>query len=191
MRIRRPPAHLWLAALYVLTLVVWESRWPAGVLLGSVVLWRLILLRRREFREESRRALARGRHTGMMVIDLNGFEPAREWLLGLSIGSPGRTARLGAGRFAVLLPDLAAPERAYDVAGQLAASVAPRVVGGRLTPVTASIGVAVSGPGELSPDVLVHRASVAMEKARAFTPETRWAAWREAYEKEAGVAFAA
>jgi GGDEF domain-containing protein len=197
MRARRPPAHLWPAVLYVLTLAVLtviagKAGWVAVVPLGLVVLWRLIVMRRRAFRETSERAIARG-VTGMLVVDLDGFEPADacDRLLRLAGASPGLTARLGHGRFAVTLPDLGRPERAYEVAGRLAASVAPTVVAGRLVPMTASIGVAVSGPGQLTHDLLVHRAWVAMERAREFVPQTRWAAWRESYEQETVTALEA
>jgi GGDEF domain-containing protein len=146
------------------------------------------------FRVTLQRAVTRGT-TGVLMIDLNGFEPADEFarLLRREVGSPGLTARLGDGRFAVVLPGIGSPEPAYEVAGRLAASVAPVIVAGRLVPMTVSIGVSVSvsGPGELSPGELVRRASVAMEKAREFAPQTRWAAWRESYEKGAGVALAA
>jgi GGDEF domain-containing protein len=69
--------------------------------------------------------------------------------------------------------------------------VAPVIVDGKLVMMAASIGVAVSGPGELTHDALVHRADLAMYKAKRLAPETRWAAWREAYENEAQVALAA
>jgi GGDEF domain-containing protein len=166
--------------------------WITVLVLASVVLWGLIRMRRRVFRETLRRAVTRGT-TGMLMIDLNGFEPADEFarLLRREVGSPGLTARLGDGRFAVVLPGIGSPEPAYEVAGRLAASVAPVIVAGRLVPMTVSIGVSVSGPGELSPGELIRRASVAMEKAREFAPQTRWAAWRESYEKGAGVALAA
>lgn len=193
MRIRRPSAHLWLAGLYVLTLVLGGSGWTAGALLGLVVLWRLIVMRRRALRETSESSLAGPGHTAILLIDLHGFErpAAFRRTLRLAVASPGLPARLGPDRFAVVLPGLDSPERAYEVAGRIAASVAPVVVAGRLAPMTASIGVAVSGPGEVTHDVLMHRASVAMAKAGAYAPETRWAAWRPSYEEAAGPVMAA
>lgn len=187
MRNRRLPPHLWPAVLYVLTLIVWERGRTAGLLLALVMVGWLIVLRRREFRETSRRSLAGRRHTGMLVIDLNGFEPVGAFtqVLRQTVGSPGLTARLGEGRFAVVLPEVGSAEQAYEVAGRLAASVAPVIVAGRLTAMTASIGVAVSAPAELTCDELLRRAFVAMEKAREFAPHTRWAAWRESYESDA------
>jgi diguanylate cyclase (GGDEF)-like protein len=162
------------------------------------------LANRARFRETSHRALARGARTGrysaVLVIDMNGFKEVNDTLghnsgdlvliefarvLEASVTSPGLPARLGGDEFAVALPDLLSPEQAYEVAGRIAASVAPIIVGGKLVMMAASIGVAVSGPGELTHDVLVHRADLAMYKAKRFAPETRWAAWRESYEIEA------
>jgi diguanylate cyclase (GGDEF)-like protein len=168
------------------------------------------LANRARFRETSQRALARdartGRYSAVLVIDMNGFKQVNDTLghklgdlvlvefaklLRVSVGSPGLPARLGGDEFAVALPDLVSPEQAYEVAGRLAASMAPVIVDGKLIMMAASIGVAVSAPGELTHDALVHRADLAMYKAKQFAPETRWTAWREAYEKEAGVALAA
>jgi diguanylate cyclase (GGDEF)-like protein len=168
------------------------------------------LANRARFRETSHRALARGARTGrysaVLVIDMNGFKQINDTLghklgdlvliefarvLRLSVTSPGLPARLGGDEFAVALPDLESPEQAYEVAGRIAASVAPVIVDGKLVMMAASIGVAVSGPGELTHDALVHRADLAMYKAKRLAPETRWAAWREAYENEAQVALAA
>jgi diguanylate cyclase (GGDEF)-like protein len=205
----------------------WGGLAAGSAVLTTVVLWRQILVQRESdersvtdgltglanrarFREVSHRALARGartgRHSGLLVIDMNGFKQVNDTLgrnlgdlvlvefarvLRLSVGSPGLPARLGGDEFAVVLPDLVSPEQAYEVAGRLAASMAPVIVAGNLIMMAASIGVAVSAPGELTHDVLVHRADLAMGKAKQFAPETRWAAWREAYEQEAGVALAA
>jgi diguanylate cyclase (GGDEF)-like protein len=168
------------------------------------------LANRARFREASHRALARGartgRHGAVLVIDMNGFKQVNDTLghhlgdlvlvefakvLRRSVDSPGLPARLGGDEFAVALADLDSPEQAYEVAGRIAAAMAPVIVDGKLVMMAASIGVAVSGPGELTHDVLVHRADLAMYKAKQFAPETRWGAWREAYEKEAGVMLAA
>jgi diguanylate cyclase (GGDEF)-like protein len=168
------------------------------------------LANRARFREMSHRALARGARTGrysaVLVIDLNGFKRINDTLghhlgdlvlvefarvLRLSVTSPGLPARLGGDEFAVAMPDLESPEQAYEVAGRIAAAMAPVIVDGKLVMMAASVGVAVSGPGELTHDVLVHRADLAMYQAKRFAPETRWAAWREAYENEAKVALAA
>ena len=169
--------------LFVLSLIVWGT-------CRTAVVGRLMRMRRRVFWEKSRKALARaartGRYSAVLMIDLNGSDPAGAVaeMLRRAVTSPGRPARLGAARFAMVLPGLGSPEQAYEVAGRFAASVAPVIVNGRLVTIAASIGVAVSGPGELTHGELVHRAVVAMRKAGEFAPETRWAAWRESYEKE-------
>jgi diguanylate cyclase (GGDEF)-like protein len=163
------------------------------------------LANRARFRATSYRALARdaraGRCSAVLVIDMNGFKQVNDTLghksgdlvliefahmLRRAVPKPGLPARLGGDEFAVALTDLGSPEEAYEVAGRIAAAVAPVIVDGTLINVAASIGVAVSGPGELTHDVLVHRADRAMYKAKQFAPETRWAAWREAFEADAG-----
>jgi diguanylate cyclase (GGDEF)-like protein len=159
------------------------------------------LANRARFRETSHRALARGartgRYSGVLVIDMNGFKQVNDTLghklgdlvlvefarvLRSAVASPGLPARLGGDEFAVALPELDSPEDAYEVAGRLAAAMGPVIVDGKLIQMAASVGVAVSGPGELTHDALVHRADLAMYKAKEFAPETRWAAWRESYE---------
>jgi diguanylate cyclase (GGDEF)-like protein len=163
------------------------------------------LANRARFRATSHRALARGARTGrysaVLVMDMNGFKQVNDTLghqlgdlvlvefarmLRLSVGSPGLPARLGGDEFAVALPDLDSPEQAYEVAGRIAASLAPVIVAGKLIVMAASIGVAVSAPGELTHDALVHRADLAMYRAKEYAPETRWTAWRESYENEPG-----
>jgi diguanylate cyclase (GGDEF)-like protein len=161
------------------------------------------LANRGRFRETSQRALARGARTGrysaVLVLDLNGFKQVNDTfghkagdlvlaefahLLRRAVPEPGLPARLGGDEFAVALSDLGSPEGAYEVAGRIAAAVAPVIVDGKLIDMAASIGVAVSGPGELTHDLLVHRADRAMYKAKQFAPETRWAAWRESFETD-------
>jgi diguanylate cyclase (GGDEF)-like protein len=161
------------------------------------------LANRARFRDTSHRSLARGartgKHSAVLVIDMNGFKQVNDTLghksgdlvllefarlLRASVASPGLPARLGGDEFAVTLADLDSPEQAYEVAGRIAAAVAPIIVDGKLIMMAASIGVAVSAPGELTHDALVHRADLAMYKAKRHAPETRWAAWRESFESE-------
>ena len=168
------------------------------------------LANRARFRATSNRALARGVRTGrysaVLVIDMNGFKQVNDTLghksgdlvlvefahmLRRAVPAPGLPARLGGDEFAVALSDLVSPEEAYEVAGRIAAAVAPVIVDGKLINMAASIGVAVSGPGELTHDVLVHRADLAMYKAKQFAPETRWAAWRESFETDRRHPYAA
>ncbi|MBL7259805.1 GGDEF domain-containing protein [Paractinoplanes lichenicola] len=161
------------------------------------------LANRARFRETSHRALARGERTGrlsaVLVIDLNGFKEVNDTLghksgdlvlvefakaLRASVPPWGLACRLGGDEFAVVLPDLDFPEQAYDVAGALASALAPVIVDGRLTPLAASIGIAVSAPGELTHDVIVHRADLAMYRAKRLGPQTRWAVWQESFEQD-------
>jgi diguanylate cyclase (GGDEF)-like protein len=168
------------------------------------------LANRSRFRATSNRALARGARTGhhsaVLVIDLNEFKEVNDTLghklgdlvlvefaevLRRCVPAGGLPARLGGDEFAVVLPGLDFPAQAYEVAGRLAATLAPVVIDGRLMTLAASIGVAVSAPGELTHDEIVHRADLAMYQAKRLGPQTRWAAWRESYELPADAAAAA
>jgi diguanylate cyclase (GGDEF)-like protein len=137
------------------------------------------------------------------VIDLNGFKEVNDSLghksgdlvlvefaraLRSCVPSWGLPCRLGGDEFAVVLPDLDFPEQAYDVAGALASALAPVIIDGRLMPLAASIGIAVSAPGELTHDVIVHRADLAMYRAKRLGPQTRWAVWQESFELHARAA---
>ncbi|MDY7084140.1 MAG: GGDEF domain-containing protein [Actinomycetota bacterium] len=155
------------------------------------------------FRETSRRALADGERSGrlsaVLVLDLNGLKQVNDTLgddagdlvlvafakaMRASVPAWGVPCRLGGDEFAVVLADLDFPEQAYDVAGAVASALSPVVVDGRLVPLAASIGIAVSGPGELTHDLLVHRADVAMRRAKRLGPQTRWAVWQESFEQD-------
>ncbi len=161
------------------------------------------LASRSRFRETSHRALACGARTGrpsaVLVIDLNGFKEVNDTLghksgdlvlieftkvLRDCVPSWGLPSRLGGDEFAVVLPDLDFPEQAYDVAGAIAAGLAPVIIDGRLITLAASIGIAVSAPGELTHDEIVHRADVAMYRAKRTGPQTRWAVWQESFEQD-------
>jgi GGDEF domain-containing protein len=91
----------------------------------------------------------------------------------------GLPVRLDDARFAVVLPDLAFGEQAYEVAGRIAAVLGPIVAGGRLVTLAAAVGVAVAAPGELTHDEIRRRATAAMLRAKQHGPETRWAAWQQ------------
>ncbi|GIF25399.1 GGDEF domain-containing protein [Actinoplanes tereljensis] len=94
-------------------------------------------------------------------------------------GLPDLPVRFGGSDVTVLLPDLRSASQAYDVAGALAAEVGPLVVAGRLTGMTASIGVAAGTERE----ELTRRATVAMHEARRYAPQTSWAIWRESFDR--------
>ncbi|MGK5682671.1 GGDEF domain-containing protein [Actinoplanes sp. URMC 104] len=143
------------------------------------------------FRAASTRGLLRGARTGrlsaVLLLDLNlGQEAVTGFaqVLRSCVPAQGLACRLDGDRFAVVLAGLHFPEQAYEVAGALASALAPVVAGGRLVPLTAGIGVAVSAPGELGHDELVHRAELAMQRAKRVGPETRWAVWHEPAERE-------
>jgi diguanylate cyclase (GGDEF)-like protein len=156
------------------------------------------LANRSLFRRTSYRALGRGRRTAVLVIDMNGFKEINDTLghkagdqvlvefaevLRRSVPRPGLPARLGGDEFAVVLPGIERPEEAYEVAGRLAGALGPVAVDGRLVTLAASIGVAVAEPGELSHDEIVHRADLAMYRAKSMGPDTRWAIWTESLER--------
>jgi diguanylate cyclase (GGDEF)-like protein len=159
---------------------------------------------RSRFRAASYRAIGRGartgRHMAILVIDMNGFKEINDTLghksgdrvlvefaevLRRCVPAPGLPARLGGDEFAVVLPEIKSPEEAYEVAGRVAASLGPVVVDGRLITLAASIGVAVAAPGALTHDEIVHRADLAMYKAKSLGPQTRWAIWQESLEPSA------
>jgi diguanylate cyclase (GGDEF)-like protein len=196
----------------------WGGLAVGGALLSALVLARQTLVQRESdeqavtdhltglanrsrFRATDTRTLARaarsGRHSAVLVIDMNGFKEVNDTLghkagdlvlvefaelLRRCVPSPGLPCRLGGDEFAVILPDLDDAEKAYEVAGRIAAELAPVVIDGKLIEMAASIGVAVSAPGELTHDEIVHRADLAMYRAKKFAPQTRWAAWQESFE---------
>jgi diguanylate cyclase (GGDEF)-like protein len=205
----------------------WGGLALGGAALSGLVLFRQVLVQRESderavtdgltglanqarFRDASRRALARGartgRHSAVLIIDMNEFKEVND-TLGHQSGDlvlvafagllrrcvPGGAlpARLGGDEFAVVLPDLAGPDEAYDIAGLIAAATGPVVVEGRLVGLACSIGVAVSAPGRFTHDEIVHRADQAMCRAKRMGPDTRWAAWPEPGEPPAGLAAAA
>ncbi|MCO8270420.1 diguanylate cyclase [Actinoplanes sp. TRM 88003] len=137
-------------------------------------------IRSRRFRRAATRALATGHHTAVVVIDVVQPVPAQfPRILRGCVPPSGRVGRLADDEFAVLLSHLAFPDQAYDVAGNIAAALSPIIVNGRLVPLAAAIGVAVSAPGELTAGELVDRARQAMRRAQQVGPQTRWAVWQE------------
>jgi diguanylate cyclase (GGDEF)-like protein len=155
------------------------------------------LANRSMFRKVSYRTLARGRRMSVLVIDMNGFKEINDTLghkagdrvlvefagvLRQCVPAPGLPVRLGGDEFAVVLPEINSAEEAYEVAGRIAAALGPIMVDGRLITLAASIGVAVTAPGELTHDEIVHRADLAMYRAKSLGPETRWAIWQESLE---------
>jgi diguanylate cyclase (GGDEF)-like protein len=189
--------------------------WGGLAVLSALVLFRQIMIRRGSdartglgnrgrFRAATHRALTRGgRHCAVLVLDLNGFREVNDTLghqagdrvliefaslLRRCVPRPGVPCRLGADEFGVVLPAVSSAEAAYEIAGRIAASVGPVVVSGGLVAVAAAIGVAVSAPGELTCDEIVHRAEVARCRAKKLAPQTRWAAWQASFERPLPVA---
>jgi diguanylate cyclase (GGDEF)-like protein len=119
---------------------------------------------------------------GLLLLDLDRFKEVND-TLGHPVGDallrvvahrltrsvrPGDlVARLGGDEFAVLLPEVSGPDDAIAVAGRLVDALAvPMSVAQRRLLINASIGIALSGPGELDATLLLHRADVAMYQAK-------------------------
>ncbi|MDI6097392.1 GGDEF domain-containing protein [Actinoplanes sp. NEAU-A12] len=123
-----------------------------------------------------------GRCTAVLLLDLDGFKLVND-TLGHAAGDallvtvagrfgaalrPGDTAaRLGGDEFVVLLPDLAAPEQADEIARRLLDGIGmPMTLADREHRVRASIGVAVCHGGGHDLDRLLQRADSALYRAK-------------------------
>jgi len=85
-----------------------------------------------------------------------------------AIAGPGGVgARLGGDEFAVMIAGLGAAEVDRVAERMVAALGEPVRIGGRDASVGASVGIAVSGPGPVEPDVLLRVADQAMYAAKA------------------------
>ena len=128
------------------------------------------------------RAGRRDETVGVLFLDLDRFKlvndslghPAGDRLLievAARLGGcarPGDTvARLGGDEFVVLLDGLAETAEAGKVADQVAEALeAPFALGEHDVAVTASIGVALAGPGQAGPSELLRDADVALYRAK-------------------------
>jgi diguanylate cyclase (GGDEF)-like protein len=132
------------------------------------------------------RALARagrnGTRVAVLIIDMNGFKQINDTLghqagdqLLVGFGDLLRrcvlgsdlVARLGGDEFAVLLAEVTDETQPQAVIRRIRTAMAePIDVGPTMVQPNASIGLALSAPGELAPDVLLHRADVAMYEAK-------------------------
>jgi hypothetical protein len=134
-----------------------------------------------------------GTFTAVLVIDVTGdgdqdlLRAAFAELLRVRV--PGLAGLPVRGEATLTLSGLRTPSLAYDVAGAVAAEAGPLVVAGRLTGMTASIGVAVAE--SLPPAELSRRATVAMHEAQRYAPQTSWAIWRESFDHHEFLADAA
>jgi diguanylate cyclase (GGDEF)-like protein len=128
------------------------------------------------------RAARSGHRSAVLLIDLNGFKQIND-TLGHQVGDGLLTAvaeamrrcvrgndligRLGGDEFAVVLPVVGGDEDVVAVAQRITDALAePMIVGDQPLQASASIGAAISEPGELTPDALLHRADVAMYGAK-------------------------
>jgi diguanylate cyclase (GGDEF)-like protein len=132
------------------------------------------------------RALARaarnGTHVGVLVLDMNGFKQINDslghqagdqllvgfgWLLRQCVLGSDLVARLGGDEFAIVLPDLNDASQAQAVIRRIRAAMGePIDLGSTMVQPSASIGVALSEPGDLSSDDVLNRADLAMYETK-------------------------
>ena len=124
-----------------------------------------------------------GSHTGLLVMDLDGFKRINDTFghqygddllvqvgdrLCRQVRAQDTVARLGGDEFAVLLPDMSSVEEATVVAeGVRAALELPFTVAELDLQVDASVGVVLSGADVNTADVLLRHADVAMYSAKS------------------------
>ena len=134
------------------------------------------------------RGVRAGHTTGVLLTDLNGFKQINDTLgheagdkllvafgemLRRSILGADVAGRLGGDEFAVVLHNIGTPANAEAVVRRiLDEAAAPVMVGDTVLQIRGSIGIALSGPGELGLDELVHRADVAMYQAKTVSRES-------------------
>ncbi len=157
------------------------------------------------FRERLARALERAGgadpRVAVLFVDLDDFKTINdslghpvgdELLIGVAerlrgcVRNLDAVARMGGDEFAVLVSDLRTADDAAEIARRILAVVSePLPVGSRTVVTTASVGIAVAGPGDVVDDVL-RNADAAMYAAKAagrnradeFRPELHAAALR-------------
>jgi diguanylate cyclase (GGDEF)-like protein len=151
------------------------------------------LFNRRQLHDVLGRALARSARRGhtvaVLVVDLNDFKQANDTMghaagdrLLIAFGQILRrnvlgldaVGRLGGDEFAVVLHDVRTPANARAVVQRIVADLQhPVLIGDVPVQPRASIGIALSGPGELTADELLDHADLAMYQAKATTRQTR------------------
>jgi diguanylate cyclase (GGDEF)-like protein/PAS domain S-box-containing protein len=130
------------------------------------------------------------RRLAVLFIDLNDFKPINDTFgheagdnllvaaanaLQRSVLGSDSVGRLGGDEFAVVLRDISTLENAIAVATRILGALAePVTVGGATIRCTASIGIAVTGPGCAGTDELLQRADAAMYQAKRAR-DTGWA----------------
>lgn len=150
------------------------------------------LFNRRRFYDALQGALARsvrnGQSVAVLLIDLNGFKQVND-TIGHKAGDQllvgfGRmlrrnvlgldaVGRLGGDEFAVVLHNVGAAETTAVVQRIVAEMQTPILAGDTPVVPRASIGIALSGPGQqLTAEEILHRADRAMYQAKAATRQT-------------------
>jgi diguanylate cyclase len=144
------------------------------------------LANRAHLREQIVQALERGAKTGrvtaVLLVDMNGFKQVNdtrghkagdELLVGMArilrdaVLGADTVGRLGGDEFAVLLHDIGSEANAEAVARRIIAGTGePIMIDGAAVPASASIGIALSRPGQLTAEELLHRADTAMYHAK-------------------------
>jgi diguanylate cyclase (GGDEF)-like protein len=144
------------------------------------------LVNRRQLHDRLRLALTRSARNGQgvaaLLLDMNGFKLVNDTMgheagdqlliafgqllrrnvLGLDV-----VGRLGGDEFAVVLHNIDTPESAAAIARRIIAEMQqPVMIGDTPVQPRAAIGVAISAPGQLTADELLHHADVAMYRAK-------------------------
>lgn len=133
-------------------------------------------------------------HLAVLFIDLNDFKPINDTLgheagdkllvavaraLQRSVLGSDTVGRLGGDEFAVVLGDITSEDNAIAVTTRILSALAePVVVGGATIRCTASIGVALAGPGCAGTDELLRWADAAMYHAKR-AKDTGWALYSD------------
>lgn len=145
------------------------------------------LVNRRELHDRLRLALARGARNGQgvaaLVWDLNDFKQVNDtmghkagdrllvafgWILRRNVLGLDVVGRLGGDEFAVVLHDIDSTDDAMAVARRIITDLQqPLLIGDTPVQPQAAVGVALSAPGQLDVDELLHRADLAMYRAKA------------------------
>jgi len=123
------------------------------------------------------------RRVAVLFVDLDDFKAANDTLghlagdrllreiagrMALCVRGEDLVARYGGDEFVVLLDGLHGPEGACRVAERIQARLRATPVAAEWNvPITASIGIALSGPECRSPDQMLHEADQAMYRAKA------------------------
>jgi len=150
------------------------------------------LFNRRQLHDTLRLALARGARNGQttaaLLLDMNGFKQVNDTMgheagdqllvavsriLRNNVLGHDAVGRLGGDEFAVVLHNIESSANAQAVVERIVADLRnPVLIGDTPVQPRASIGIAVSRPGELTVDQLLHVADLAMYRAKADTRQS-------------------